>query len=123
MTRLSARGAVSHRQRNSDPELKRRGEKTWFPLRTVGTQKRRITVGHGKVEIQKQDCHFPTVPTACGARKNARLDKGFDAPLTPVTEGLLTSEPKAKKCQRCARSKVSTMCRACHPQTPQNPPL
>src|SRR5207244_9371764 len=25
--------------------------------------------GRGKVEIQKQDSHFPTAPTACGARR------------------------------------------------------
>jgi hypothetical protein len=29
-------------------------------------------VGRGKVEIQIQDSHFPTAPTACGARKKAR---------------------------------------------------
>src|SRR5260370_2369671 len=29
------------------------------------------TVGYGKVEIQKQDSHFPTAPTACGARKTS----------------------------------------------------
>jgi hypothetical protein len=27
------------------------------------------TVGRGKVEIQKQDSHFPTAQNACGARK------------------------------------------------------
>src|SRR5260370_42651132 len=27
------------------------------------------TVGYGKVEIQKQDSHFPTAPTPFGARK------------------------------------------------------
>jgi hypothetical protein len=29
--------------------------------------------GYGKVEIQKPDSHFPTAPTACGARKNDLL--------------------------------------------------
>jgi hypothetical protein len=28
----------------------------------------RRSVGYGKVEIQKQDSHFPTAPMACGAR-------------------------------------------------------
>jgi hypothetical protein len=27
------------------------------------------TVGRGKVEIQKQDFHFPTAPTACGSKE------------------------------------------------------
>src|ERR1051325_2385137 len=32
-------------------------------------QRRRKTVGPGKVEIQRQDSHFPTAQNACGARK------------------------------------------------------
>jgi len=32
-------------------------------------------VGRGKVEIQKQNSHFPTAPTACGARKEIDLNK------------------------------------------------
>jgi len=32
-------------------------------------QRRRKTVGGGKVEIQKQDSHFSTAQNACGARK------------------------------------------------------
>ena len=27
------------------------------------------TVGRGKVEIQRQDFHFPTAPTACGSKE------------------------------------------------------
>jgi hypothetical protein len=29
-------------------------------------------VGGGKVEIQKQDFHFPTAPTACGSKEENR---------------------------------------------------
>ena len=32
-------------------------------------------MGYGKVEIQKQDSHFPTAPKACGAR-NKNITKG-----------------------------------------------
>jgi hypothetical protein len=37
-------------------------------------------VGRGKVEIQKQDFHFPTAPIACGARKkpNAKGEKAVN---------------------------------------------
>jgi len=39
-------------------------------------------MGGGKVEIQNQDCHFPTAPIACGARKKpGRLHKLLDAPF------------------------------------------
>jgi hypothetical protein len=37
------------------------------------TKKRRRTVGHGKVEIQDQDSHFPTAQNACGARKKTAV--------------------------------------------------
>ncbi len=38
-------------------------------------------MGGGKVEIHTQDSHFPTAPTACGARKKTgRLHKTLDAP-------------------------------------------
>jgi hypothetical protein len=29
------------------------------------------SVGHGKVEIQNQDSHFPTAPTACGSKEES----------------------------------------------------
>jgi hypothetical protein len=32
-------------------------------------------VGYGKVEIQKQDFHFPTAPTACGSKEKDSFDK------------------------------------------------
>jgi hypothetical protein len=44
---------------------------------------RRI-VGHGKVEIQNQDSHFPTAPTACGARKTVFKKKA--SIQTPFTQ-------------------------------------
>jgi hypothetical protein len=38
-------------------------------------------VGHGKVEIQNQDSHFPTAPTCLRRKeKNGRLHKTLDAP-------------------------------------------
>jgi hypothetical protein len=40
----------------------------WF-LKTAD----RRTVDYGKVEIQEQDSHFPTAPTACGARNEHHL--------------------------------------------------
>ena len=33
------------------------------------------SVGGGKVEIQKQDSHFPTTPTACGSKEKGILWK------------------------------------------------
>jgi hypothetical protein len=44
---------------------------------------RRI-VGPGKVEIQNQDSHFPTAPTACGARETAFKKKA--SIQTPFTQ-------------------------------------
>jgi hypothetical protein len=35
-------------------------------------QTARRIVGYGKVEIRNQDSHFPTAPTACGARKTTK---------------------------------------------------
>ena len=44
-------------------------------------QKQRRSVGHGKVEIQNQDSHFPTAPTCLRRKeKNGRLHKTLDAP-------------------------------------------
>jgi len=40
-----------------------------FTHRSKSKAKSRRTVCDGKVEIQNQDSHFPTAPTACGARK------------------------------------------------------
>jgi len=40
--------------------------KNLFIILELKTQQ---TVGHGKVEIQDQDSHFPTAQNACGARK------------------------------------------------------
>jgi hypothetical protein len=41
----------------------------WFLTETKAKQKQRILYeGRGKVEIQKQDFHFPTAPTACGSK-------------------------------------------------------
>jgi hypothetical protein len=31
--------------------------------------KESLTMGGGKVEIQRQDSHFPTAPTACGSKE------------------------------------------------------
>jgi hypothetical protein len=35
-------------------------------------QTRNSLVGGGKVEIQKQDSHFPTAPSACGSKVEQR---------------------------------------------------
>jgi hypothetical protein len=44
-------------------------------------------VGRGKVEIQNQDSHFSTAPTACGARKKKNhLHKTHDAPMANPAE-------------------------------------
>jgi hypothetical protein len=32
-------------------------------------EKKLKSVGHGKVEIQNEDSHFPTAPTACGSKE------------------------------------------------------
>ena len=41
--------------------------------RTETKQKQNLNGGGGKVEIQKQDSHLSTAPTACGARKKTFL--------------------------------------------------
>src|SRR5580704_16470459 len=60
---------------------RQRREISTFPQPQLGTQGKVKTggdgrsVGYGKVEIQKQDSHFPTAPKACGAR-NKNITKG-----------------------------------------------
>jgi hypothetical protein len=39
------------------------------------SQKESGSVGHGKVEIQNQDSHFPTAPTACGSKEDKHVLK------------------------------------------------
>jgi hypothetical protein len=41
----------------------------------LGKQKKILTLGRAKVEIQKQDSHFHTAPAAAGARKAKRTDR------------------------------------------------
>jgi hypothetical protein len=55
------------------------------PVHNFGTEnpKRRKTVGHGKVEIQDQDSHFPTAQNACGARKK----RPFTQNTSPLSWG------------------------------------
>ena len=65
----------------------RAGEISTFPQlrrllaisgRTAG-KKRIGSVGGGKLEIQNQDSHFSTAPTACGSKENDHLLKAvFD---------------------------------------------
>jgi hypothetical protein len=43
------------------------------PKRKRKDQNEELNVGGGKVEIQNQDSHFPTAPTACGARMNTAV--------------------------------------------------
>jgi hypothetical protein len=43
-------------------------------------QKRRIAVGHGKVEIQNQDSHFSTAQISLRRKEKGRLHKTLDAP-------------------------------------------
>jgi hypothetical protein len=58
------------------------GKQKTFLRITHKSQKRRRTVGRGKVEIQNQDSHFPTAQNRLRRKeKNGRLHKTVDAPI------------------------------------------
>jgi hypothetical protein len=42
-------------------------------IRREGKEEESGYVGRGKVEIQRQDSHFPTAPTACGSKEEKPL--------------------------------------------------
>src|SRR5271170_3599047 len=67
-SRISSVPTASWKSRESSeiptfPQLLR------FVIASQPNNPSRRTGRGGKVEIQKQDSHFPTAPTACGARK------------------------------------------------------
>jgi hypothetical protein len=65
------------------------GKQKTFLRITHKSQKRRRTVGGGKVEIQKQDSHFPTAQNRLRRKeKNGRLHKTLDAPFRFHFSGL-----------------------------------
>jgi len=43
-------------------------------------------VGGGKVEIQNQDSHFPTAPTACGSKEDKHLLKKKTGPSSTAKD-------------------------------------
>jgi hypothetical protein len=45
------------------------------------------SVGHGKVEIQDQDSHFPTAPTACGSKEEKLFYGRKPGPSSAAKQG------------------------------------
>src|SRR6185436_6162224 len=79
-----------------------------FPELKRKAQKQRRNVGHGKVEIQNQDSHFPTAPTCLRRKeKNGRLHKTLDAPSTDAEAPPRFPSPLIKPDVRISRIRLS----------------
>jgi len=62
------------------------------------TRKESESVGHGKVEIQDQDSHFPTAPTACGNKEGNHFVEKPSGPSSVAKAGDISKEVWRLRC-------------------------